>query len=283
MKSLSLVLSLFFAVSFPTSAQDLGSTLTKINQSGVFTIGYRIDEPPLSFRAASGHAQGYSVELCEVIATSIGQTLKKDIQIEYVTVNAENRFDAVESGKIDILCGSTTKTLDRMEQVDFSQLTFLTGASLMFHQKQPISSLSDLQGKSVAVVQNTTTEKVLRKQFKASLNDAKIVKVDSAEAALRKLISGDVAAFASDQIVILGLLMSGIDKNLKFTLETFSEEPFALAVRKNDSDFRLLVDGTLSQLSKSGRMIDIYAKWFPMFKKIPPAQLALFKLNQIPE
>ncbi len=270
----------------PLNAAELTGTLKQIKDSGTFRIGYRQSEPPMSFVDSSGKPVGYSIDLCQRIANAVKTELgASELGVEYVPVTAADRFTALSDNKIDILCGSTTKTLSRRELVDFTQLTFVTGASLLSLGDDKVTSIADLQGKKVGVVEGTTTIDVLKDALKASLTDAEVVPVDSATDAVTSLMSGKIDAFSSDQVVLIGLVLTSQDKGDFFiSTELFSFEPFALAVRRNDADFRLVADRVLSHLDRSGQIVQIYRKWFAAFSKQAPAALAaLYRLNATPE
>lgn len=268
------------------SAADSVTTLEQIGKSGKIRIGYRQSEPPMSFRDNEGNPVGYSIDLCARIVTAVKAHLDNPgITVDYVPVNAQNRFDALTENKIDILCGATTKTLSRGEFVDFTQLTFATGASLMSLQNTPVNTLGDLQGKKVAVTKNTTTETVLKSALKQTSTDAEVVIVDSAVQGFDMLKNEEVAAYSADQVVLIGLLLtSDVPRRYGVSEITFSYEPFALAVRRNDADFRLIADRVLSQIYRTGEILQIYKKWFNLFsKKIPNAIAAVYQINATPE
>ncbi|UCF86638.1 MAG: transporter substrate-binding domain-containing protein, partial [Nitrospiraceae bacterium] len=126
---IGILLVAFFAN--PLAAQELTGTLQQIKKSGKIRIGYRQFEPPMSFLGKDGKPAGYSIDICKQIVTGIKNKIATDVTIEYVSLTAEDRFNALLDNRIDILCGSTTKTLSRSELVDFTQLTFVTGASFM--------------------------------------------------------------------------------------------------------------------------------------------------------
>jgi ABC-type amino acid transport substrate-binding protein len=228
---------------------------------------------------------GYSIDICSRIVTALKRKIGTEVKIKYVPVTAKNRFSALTNNKIDILCGSTTKTLARSELVDFTQLTFVTGASLMTLKSSNMSDLSSLSGKKIGVVKNTTTVNALNHLLKESLTDAKVVKVGSASDGLAKLRSGAIDAFSSDQVVLIGLATTLNDvTNFVIASEVFSFEPFALAVRRNDADFRLVADRVISHLYRTRQILPIYDKWIGKFaKERPPVFDALFQLNATPE
>lgn len=280
---LFVVLSVF---AIGTGSAGTHSTLEQIQKTGKVRVGYRENEPPMSFLNEEQQPAGYSIDLCTRIINEItGRLSKQDIAVEFVPVTASNRFQALTENQIDILCGSTTKTLSRNELVDFTQLTFVTGASLLSLDTDPVDGISDLQGKKVAVVEDTTTIESLRKALKEAVSDAEVVPVASASAGMDALAKGEVAAFSSDQVVLIGLALTH-EGSEKFSIadDVFSFEPFALAIRRNDSEFRLLANRVLSQLNRSGQITPIYRKWFGKFaKKVPTLLEAMYILNSTPE
>jgi len=269
-----------------TSFAETISTLDQIKNSETIRIGYRENEPPMSFLNKDNQPVGYSIELCMHIVNEIKSSLKNpNIAVKYVPVTASNRFEALADNSIDILCGSTTKTLSRAELVDFTQLSFVTGASLLSLKAVNIDGISDLQGMKVAVVKDTTTIGSLTKALKEAGSDAKIIPVDSASEGMKALIKGKVDAFSSDQVVLIGLALTNkSDVEFAISTDVFSYEPFALAVRRNDSEFRLIANRVLSQLNRSGKITQIYANWFGSFtKEVPNLLKAMYVLNATPE
>lgn len=267
-------------------AAEQKDTLEQIRESGKVRIGFRESQPPMSFLSQDGKPAGYSIDLCVRIVNEVKNTLgKDDIAIEYVPVSSSNRFDALQNNTIDILCGATTKTIARGKLVDFTQLTFVTGASLLSLKENSVEGISGLQGKKVGVSKGTTTLDALSTKLKESVSDAKIVQFDSASAGMKAMIKGEVDAFSADQVVLIGLVLTHEgDEKFAIAGDIFSYEPFALAVRRNDSDFRLLADTVLAQLNRSGQITPIYSKWFGKFtKKVPSLLQAMYILNSTPE
>jgi len=272
-------------ISGPVSAETL-STLTQIKNSETIRIGYRESEPPMSFLDKNNQPVGYSIDLCSLIVNRVKSELKNpNIATKYVPVTATNRFDALTNNSIDILCGATTKTLSRAELVDFTQLSFVTGASLLSLATSGIDTIPDLQGEKVAVVKNTTTLDSLTKALKQVGSDAIIVPVDSALEGIDAVVNGEVGAFSSDQIVLIGLMLTHEHPELFLIAEgVFSFEPFALAVRRNDAEFRLIADRVLSELNRSGNITPIFVKWFGGYMiGVPPLLEAMYALNSTPE
>jgi len=286
MRVFLMVLALLLAGTNTALAGELSGTLKRINDSGQINIGFRTAEPPMSFVDQSDRPIGYSIDVCDHIATAVKRKLgRDDIAVNYLPVTAESRFTAIESGGIDILCGATTKTLGRSERVDFTQLTFVTGASLLSLDSSPVMDVESLKAKRVAVVDKTTTIDALKGALSERLIDAEIVPVNSAMEGMDALDKGEVDAFSSDQVVLIGqALARKTDKKYFLSQEMFSFEPFALAVARDDADFRLVADRALSQLYRSGQIAGIYNRWFGRFAKKPPVALkALYQLHSTPE
>lgn len=269
----------------PVQGIYAAGTLEQVAKTGKFRIGFRESSPPMAFRDKEGKPVGYSVDLCNRIATGVRNKVGKEIKIEYVPVTADNRFDALVGNKIDILCGPTTKTLSRAKRVDFTQLTFVTGASLMTMAGQEIRDITGFTGKKIGVNRATTTEMVLRKMLKDTLTDAEVVLFDSSAEGVAALERGEITAYSSDQVVLMGLAMtSATGEKFAIASEVFSFEPFALAVRRNDADFRLVADSVLSHLYRTGLILQIYDRWFGRFaKKRPRIFETLYQLNATPE
>ncbi len=276
-----------FASSFvAVAAVAEAGTLDQIQQSGKIRIGYRVSEPPMSFVDDDGKPVGYSIDICSRIVTAVKTKLgNANITVEYVPVDSSTRFSMLTDNSIDILCGATTKTLSRGEIVDFTQLTFVTGASLLSLKSAPIAGVADLQGKKVAVVKNTTTIDALKAALKKALIEAEVVPVASAAEGFAALQNGEVDAYSSDQVVLIGLLLTTKDhEGFAIANELFSYEPFAFAVRRNDADFRLVADRVLSHLYRTGDVGQIYDKWFGVIQgRIPSALKAVYQLNATPE
>jgi len=262
------------------------STLEQIKNSEEVRIGYRETNPPMSFLNKDKQPVGYSIELCLHIANEVKSMMQNpNIAVRYVPVTASNRFEALGNNSIDILCGATTKTLSRSELVDFTQLTFITGAALLSMKTTKVDAVEDLKGKKVAASKDTTTMDALRKTIRRKAIDAQIIEVDSASAGMDLVIKGEVAAFAADQIVLIGLVVTHMDpKQFAVSQDVFSFEPFALAVRRNDADFRLVADRVLSRLSRSGDIKKVYKQWFGKYiTEVPDLLEAMYILNTTPE
>jgi len=270
-------------LSTPLSAQELTGTLLQIKKTGIIKIGYRQDQPPMSYLEKDGMPAGYSIDLCKRIVTEIEKNTHGKVKVEYVPVTAAERFNALSDNKIDILCGSTTKTLSRSQLVDFTQLTFVTGATFMTLKDTQI--MNNFAGKKIGVVKGTTTADSLKELFKEAGVVADIVILNTTSEGVKGLEEGKIDAFAADQVVLIGQALTAANpENFSILPNLFTYEPFALAVRRNDADFRLVADRVISQLFRTKEIVPIYNKWFSKFSSnMPTAFQALIQINAIPE
>jgi len=283
-RKLAIILSILFFAS-PLAAQELTGTLQQIKKTGQIRVGYRASEPPMSFLEKNGNPNGYSIDICKHIVSEIEKKIGGAVKVEYVPVTAENRFKALSAKKIDLLCGATTKTLSRSELVDFTQLTFVTGASLMTIRKNNDRDASGFDGKRIGVVKGTTTAVFLKDLIRETSTRAEVVLFNSAEEAMDALRNKKIDAYSADQVVLIGIASKAQDRmNFEIDPNVFSFEPFAFAVRRNDADFRLVADRAISNLCRTKKIFEIYDKWIgEMTGQRLPIFEAMVQLNSIPE
>jgi ABC-type amino acid transport substrate-binding protein len=262
MKNRTLLLfTVMLAVAAPAAAQT--GTLEKIRKQGAITMGYLDGSSPFSFRDANGQPQGYSVDLCRAIASGIRAQLKlANLETRWVLLTIQNRLEAVKTGRVDIECSTTTWTLGRQADVDFSLITFVDGGSILTRVESDAGRLSSFEGKRIAVITGTTTEKVLKETLARRAIKAGVVTVKTRDEGLRLLDQGKVEGFASDRMVLIGVVLtSKVQGAFKLLEEDFSVEPYALALPRGDHDFRLAVNRVLARVYRTGEIQKIYEQW----------------------
>ena len=256
-----IVLILASALALPAAAQT--GTLEKIRKQGAITMGYLEGSAPFSSTDAAKQPQGYSIELCRAIASGIRAQLKLDsLETRWVLLTIQNRLEAVKSGRVDIECSTTTWTLGRQADVDFSLITFVDGGSILTRVESDTGRLSDFNGKRIAVITGTTTEKVLKETLARRAVKASVATVKTREEGLRLLDSRKVDGFASDRIVLIGVVLTSRTQGaFKLLEEDFSVEPYALAIPRGDHEFRLAVNRVLARLYRTGEIQKLYEQW----------------------
>jgi ABC-type amino acid transport substrate-binding protein len=277
------------ALSFAAAAVlALGSavagTLDKVRQDKTLRIAYRDDAPPFSFADASGIPAGFMVDLCRSVAKHVGEQLNiNDLKVDYVLVNAANRFDAIENGKADLLCEPTSATLSRRERVDFSITTFVDGASLLVAGDGP-GDFGGLSGKKIGVLAGTTTEQSLRDTLASAGLTAEIVPAKTHQDGLAMLDKGEIVAYFADRAILSYLASkSGDPSKLRLANNYFSLEPYALALAHRDDDFRLAVDRALSHIYRSGEISMVFAHTFGAQMQPSDTLKTLYSVSALPD
>jgi len=266
-----------------TAALARAATLDRVRDQGVFRIGYRTDAVPFAYNNPRGEPTGYVVDLCRAVAADLKRQLRlANLKVDYVPVTAETGFAAVKDGQVDILCGPTTESLSRRALVDFSLMTFIDGASVIYRKGGPLT-FTGLAGHKIGVRAGTTTEKELRSLLAERRIKAEVVPVEDHNHGFDRLAKSEFTAYFADRS-ILAYMLSNDPRvgDLLLSEQYFSNEPYALALPRGDTDFRALVDGTLARLYRSGEIERIFAANFG--RATPnPALRALFMINALPD
>ena len=285
MRHVPVALLLTVAIAAGASAQEARPTLDKIKATGAISFGFRETSLPFSYLDKDRKPAGYSVELCLRIAGGVQRRLGlKDLAVNWAPVTPSSRIAELVRGGIDLECGSTTITFSRMEQVDFSFLTFVDGASLLATSASKVMGVGDLGGKRVAVIPGTTTERALAAAMQKSLVSARLVEVGEHAEGLAALESGTADAYASDRVLLAGLTQKAKEPDkLVLSTQLFSYEPYAFMIRRGDTAFRVEVNRALASLYRSGEIVPIYEKWFGPFSRASPLVHALYLLQSLPE
>jgi ABC-type amino acid transport substrate-binding protein len=268
----------------PAAGQEIRPTLDKIKETGVIQLGYRETSRPFAFRGSDGQPAGFSVDLCLKVADAVRESLNLlGLKVAWVAVTPADRIAKLVKGAIDLECGSTTITFGRMEQVAFSHMISVDGGSLLATAGSGIGTVKDLAGKRVGVIPNTTTDKALATALAGASIQATVIPVAEHGEGLRGLEEGRLEAYASDRILLAGLLAT--TKNpakLRLSGEFFSYEPYGLMMRRGDNAFQAQVNRTLSRLYRSG-LVQIYERWFGPFENASPLVKALYLLHSWPD
>ena len=246
------------------TSEGLSSALGRIKNAHVVHLGYRESSPPFSFLDQANRPIGYSLELCEAIVDEIAIEVDDgDLKIEYVKVTPEDRIQAVLQNRIDLECGSTTANAERSKQVAFSPLMFVAGTRLMVPKASHVQSVTDLKGKTVVVTKGTTNEQAMHnadKKFTLGLN---IVTSPDHEQSYQMLVDGKADAFATDDILLYGLIArhKSPDK-FRVTGDFLSYDPYGIMFQKGDPQLAAVVERAFRKLGSGHDLIPLYEKWF---------------------
>jgi ABC-type amino acid transport substrate-binding protein len=241
------------------SAWAAESTLEKISRTGVMTVGTRTSSPPFGYLNKQNEWVGFSIDLARLVQKTVEKKLNKPIKFELKESTPATRIPLLSSGAVDLIAGTMTDTRARRDSVDFSITFFVTGAQFLVKEGSPIHSFQDIAGKRIATQQGSTNERALRERgVKADL----VVFPDQA-AAFTALVQGRVDAYTNDGIQLFGLKYKAPNPNeWKVVGDFYTYEPYGMAMRKNDSDFRTVVNDALMEAIDGGEYFKLYDKWF---------------------
>ena len=251
-------------------AQQIDGTLKKVKETGAITLGIRESSFPLSYLDANQKPIGYHIDVCNRIADAVKAKLAlPKLEVKHQAVTSQNRIPLVVNGTVDLECGSTTNNLDRQKQVAFAPTTFVTNVRMAVKKTSGINDLDQLSGKPVATTTGTTSVQLMRSHEKGKNLDFKEVYGKDHADSFLMLETDRAVAFVMDDNLIAGLIASSkTPANYAIVGPALSVEPIAIMLRKDDPQFKALVDSAVKQLAKSGELAKLYSKWF--VSPIPP-------------
>ena len=276
-----LMISAGLTIGSSASAQELTGTLKKIKETGSITVGHRESSIPFSYLDDKQQPIGYSMELCMKVVDAVKADLKMpNLKINLQAVTSSNRIPLLQNGTIDMECGSTTNSVVRQQQVAFGPTYFVINVTAAVKKNSTVNSLIDLANKPISTTSGTTAVPLLKAYEKTKSIDVKeIYGKDHAESFL--LLADDrVAAFVMDDILLAGQIANAKNPaDYRIIPESLRQEPYSMMLRKDDAQFKALVDKTIGAVMKSGEINKIYAKWF--VSPIPPKNANLnFPMTQ---
>lgn len=273
-KLLAVLSGLGIAVS-GAHAQEPTGTLKKIRDTGTITLGVRDSSIPFSYLDDKQSYQGYSIDLCMRVVEALRKDLGlKNLNVKMNPVTSATRIPLMANGTVDLECGSTTNNLERQKQVAFAPTTFVTANRLLAKKSSSIQSLNDMKGKALVSTSGTSNLKqVTALNAQRQLGMRIMAAKDHAEGFLM-VETGRAVAFAMDDILLASLAASSkAPQDYTITKEALSVEPYGIMLRRDDPQFKKLVDTAIINVFKSGDINRIYNKWF--MSPIPPKNVNL--------
>ena len=243
------------------------TTLEKIARTETLTIGTRTASPPFAYVNAKNEWVGFSIDLVEqLVVPHLSQKLGKTIKLEKKESALPTRIPLLSSNAVDLIAGTMTDTRPRRDSVDFSITFFITGSQFLVKKGSPIKGIQNIDGKRIATQQGSTQARILRERApKAVLRE-----FPDQPAAFQALVQGQVDAFSNDGIQLAGLKAKAQNPaQWEIVGDFYSYEPYGMAMRKNESDFRAVVNSALMDGIESGKYFEIYDKWFGPKGELP--------------
>ncbi len=270
-KKLPLALGLAIAFACGTASAQEGGTLQKIKNTGTIQIGARDSQIPFSYKlGADGDPVGFTNDICLKIVDAVKAKLGlAKIEVRYTMLNSTNRIPLLQNGTVDLDCATTTNTTQRQQQVDFAPSHFVANITAAVRKNSGIDTFADLNGKNVATVSGSTSIQLLRVARKSGTIEVNEVPGKDTSDGFLRLSNGRADAYVLDDVQLAGMIASSTNPGeYKILKESLRQEPYGIMLRKDDPQFKALVDETVTGLMKSGAIEQLYNKWFR--SPIPP-------------
>jgi len=261
---------LSFAMLDIRAAEAASQTLEKIREVGKIAFGYRQASIPFAYLGDDQKPTGLSLDLCSAVADRIRSELRRpELQTEYVPVDASNRIPLLQNGTIDVECGSTTNTAERQKQVSFSVATYVASPRWLVSAASPVTDLNGLEGQAIVITQGSLNVVTAGKIIAEQKLNARIVHAKDHAESILILKTGRAAAWFEDDILVAGLVANSSDpKTFRMLPATYAPTYYGLMTRREDPEFKALVDSVIREKMASGEFNKLYSKWFE--QPIPP-------------
>lgn len=253
---LSVILALGLLGGCGKKAAAQNNVLTQVKDQNEIVWGVKYDTRLFGMmNIASNKVEGFDIDVAKAVTHKI---LGEDGKATFVEVTSKTRIPLLKNNNIDAIIATMTITEERRQQVDFSEVYFAAGQALLVKNGSPIHSVKDLSAKdTVLVVKGSTSTDNIRK-FSP---DTKVLELENYAECFTALQSGQGDAMTTDNAILLGMAAENPDYGL--VGESFTDEPYGIAIDKHQKDFLEAVNGALKEMHQDGTYDKIFKKWFP--------------------
>ena len=258
------------------TSTNANGTLQKIKDSGTIVVGYRDSSIPFSYIADDpNQPMGYAHDLEMKVVDAVKQELNMpDLNVRYNLITSQTRIPLVQNGTVDFECGSTTNNEERQKQVGFSNGFFEIGTRLLTATDSGINDFADLDGETLVTTAGTTSERYIRQYIDEKQMDTNVISAKDHGEAFLMLENGRTDAFMMDDVLLAGEKAKAKNPDEWVIVgEPQSFEIYGCMLRKDDPEFKAVVDKALTDVFASGEINSIYDKWF--LNPIPPKNVNL--------
>lgn len=254
MKKLFLLLITFMLILTGCSKKsDSKTSLEKIQDDGVMVVGYT-NYPPLGFKDEKGEEVGLDLDLAKEVAKIL------DVDVKFQYIDWDNKTFELNNQNIDMIWNGFTITEERKKEVTFGESYMDNALVILSRSDDPITTISELEGKDVAVETQSSGQSALEKNDIYD-NLKEMQKYTNIQDALLALNAKTVDAVVAD-VTFAGFTLAKDPDKYVISDENFDSEYYAIGFRKDDDDsFKDAVDAAISQLIESGVAKEISEKW----------------------
>jgi putative glutamine transport system substrate-binding protein len=240
------------------------SSLAAIKQRGKLIAGVKYDVPLFGFlNPTTNKVEGFDVDMAKLVAKKI---FGDENAIEFKEAISSNRIPYLEQGVVDVVFSTMTANAERAQQIDFSDVYYVAGQSLLVPTNSDITGIEALAGKTVGTVKGSTSEKNIREKAP----DAKVELFNTYSEAVQAMQSGRVDAVTTDDIILYGFAKNNPDR-FKVVGGQFTQEPYAAGVKKGNAELLAQVNAAIQEAKQDGTWAELYKKWISEdVPEVPP-------------
>ena len=230
------------------------SALARIQEDGMLRVGTLFNAPPFGLLNIRGDVAGFDADLARSIADAWG------VEIEFVQVTRQTALDMLNSGQVDLLAAAQIRTRLRDLDLEFSQTYYRGNQAVMVRQDDGASVLGHMADRKMGVVIGSASAAAVADwQFRTGSN-VNVETFFTLELGLVALVNNEIDGLVGSRYQLRAILQPSVVRILE---EPLAQEPYAIAMRRQDVNLRNLVNRTLQYLAQNGRMNEIYDSNFP--------------------
>ncbi|RDW18642.1 amino acid ABC transporter substrate-binding protein [Oceanobacillus arenosus] len=237
-----------------SSDKESGNVLETIKDRDKIIFGVKYDTRLFGLKdPASGEVEGFDIDIAKQIAKEI---VSDETKVEFVEVTSKTRIPLLNKGDIDAIIATMTISEERKKEVDFSDVYFEAGQSLLVKNGSPIESIDDLtKDTTVLAVKGSTSTDNIRE----AAPDAQVLEFENYQEAFTALKSGQGDTLTTDNSILLG--MASEDDSFGLVGGTFTDEPYGIAVKKGQKELVDAINDALTTIKDNGKYDEIYNEW----------------------
>ncbi len=228
--------------------------LDDVKARGKLIVGVSDTTPPFSFKKpGETTVVGYDLDIVHAVGKRLG------LPVETVSVSSAERIPMLKDGKLDFVATSMTRTPERLKDVDFSYIYFVTPHAVIVRKDSGITSVHQLAGKKASSASTSTAGPNLKEVE----SHVELVYVRDYAIAFGMLKDGKVDAFPTDETVLRAIVkQDGHPDDYVFLPDFTKTRDVGFALKKDEPRFKDAVDKALLDTEASGEAAKIYDAWF---------------------
>ncbi|MFJ7975542.1 transporter substrate-binding domain-containing protein [Peribacillus sp. JNUCC 23] len=232
---------------------EKAGVLAKVEKNDKIVFGVKNDTRLFGLKNPStGEVEGFDIDIAKALA---GEILGDESKVEFKEVTSKTRIQLLKNGDIDAIIATMTISEERKKEVDFTDVYFDAGQSLLVKKGSDVTGIESLAGKTVLAVKGSTSTINIREKAP----DAEVLEFENYSEAFAALKQGKGDALTTDDSILYG--MADEDPSFELVGGTFTEEPYGIAVKKGNEDFVKKLNEALKALKDSGKYDEIHNKW----------------------